>query len=510
MEKLPNGELQVSGFLGTLLSFLEERLNFRAEIHVPERHILKGNLTAGGMLGNVYKRQLEIGLASFAIVEERRALVDFTPHIESTHHSFLIRDPTLALPDDEVNWTAYLAPFGRSVWLALLGVAVLAWLAAGATLWLLSGPVDTRSSAADSAWIVTGTVLQQGTGLQPNTLSARQALICLWMLTMLLYTAYTSNIVSLLASNRFAMPFSTLQELKNLKDWKILIRENGFEYQFLQKLQTFESRRYMFIDDLEAGIDRVLQGGKYVLFSPVANIEATVEADCRLIWAPIKLAYSRGHAILQKDLPYGDRISNAIQVLGEAGIIAETWRKETEAKRLCTETNALPAMSLRHTLPAFALLLLGLLISAAVLAAERLWRRSDGRSRQYRQRHQLAQRCPSVIITSPEPIPPPRHLTAGRDCHLAADDRTTAAPLFDWPVSSSAPVRYLSTGSGRPSSHSADSTVTDAEVPQHHVQVLVHRRLASAAGRGSAVGWTDGPGPGDVPSTVPDPHRDGA
>ncbi|KAF0297598.1 hypothetical protein FJT64_004943 [Amphibalanus amphitrite] len=170
---------------------------------------------------------------------------------------------------------------------------------------------------------------------------------------------------------------------------------------------------------------------------------------------------------------------------------------------------ALPAMSLRHTLPAFALLLLGLLISAAVLAAERLWRRSDSRSQQYRQRHQLAQRCPSVI-TSPELTPPPRHLTVGRDCHLAADDRTTAAPLFDWPVSSSAPVRYLSAGSGRPSSHSADSPVTDAEVPQHRVQVLVHRRLASAAGRGSAVGWTDAPGPGDVPSTVPDLHRDGA
>ena len=43
----------------------------------------------------------------------------------------------------------------------------------------------------------------------------------------------------------------------------------------------------------------------------VSNIEATVEADCRLIWAPIKLGYNRGHAILQKDLPYGDRISNA-------------------------------------------------------------------------------------------------------------------------------------------------------------------------------------------------------
>ena len=73
-----------------------------------------------------------------------------------------------------------------------------------------------------------------GTGIQPDSLSARQAIICLWMLSMLLYTAYTSNIVSLLASNRFAMPFNTLQELQNLKDWKILLRENAYENQFLQ------------------------------------------------------------------------------------------------------------------------------------------------------------------------------------------------------------------------------------------------------------------------------------
>ena len=70
--------------------------------------------------------------------------------------------------------------------------------------------------------------------MQPSSLSARQAVLCVWMLSVLLYTAYTSNIISLLTSSRFAMPFSTLDELQNLKDWKILIRKFGYEYQYIK------------------------------------------------------------------------------------------------------------------------------------------------------------------------------------------------------------------------------------------------------------------------------------
>ena len=43
----------------------------------------------------------------------------------------------------------------------------------------------------------------------------------------------------------------------------------------------------------------------------VSNIGARVAADCRLIWTPIRIGYNRGHIILPKHLPYGDRISNA-------------------------------------------------------------------------------------------------------------------------------------------------------------------------------------------------------
>ena len=64
-------------------------------MHPQDENIIRHrNGTLGGMIDEVHRRRLEIGLASFAIVEERRSLVDFTPHIESTHHSFLIRDPS--------------------------------------------------------------------------------------------------------------------------------------------------------------------------------------------------------------------------------------------------------------------------------------------------------------------------------------------------------------------------------------------------------------------------------
>ena len=149
-------------------------------------------------------------------------------------------------------------------------------------------------------------------------------------------------------------------------------------------------------------------------------------------------------------------------------------------------------MSLRHTLPAFALLTLGLLVSAALLALERLCLRFGVRSWQYQHHRHPAPRHPAVLVTSPQPEPP-RHLSAERACHLAEGIETMAPPVIDWPTSDEM-ERYFSAVGSVQTPGSAGSSVTEVLVrrtsvtPQQRVQVLVHRRLTSAAdgGRGSA------------------------
>ena len=64
------------------------------------------------MLAN---RDIDIAPADFTITMERSRVVDYLPGLTSSYQMLFIKNPA-----ETMNWKAYIEPFARETWLAIL------------------------------------------------------------------------------------------------------------------------------------------------------------------------------------------------------------------------------------------------------------------------------------------------------------------------------------------------------------------------------------------------------
>lgn len=583
-----SGEPHYSGYLISILDLLSRSLNFTARIlKAPAGNPLRRfpNGTWGGMFGQLINNEAEIALISLMMLQERKQAVHYLGAVEYSYFGFVIRDPTLGLSDDVVNWTAYTEPFSQELWLAtavLLVVSATMWrimVAAerfsrgtagerrgdtfvppkipevsisrppaerarpqsGATFFLPSrkpikdpvfiaaeakfmwnkasrnrrvGPAGgstlerrqrkrsrskmvttdqpqtvrrtmlnnsqekapiqelpsskvlktcdacgstrmepenihesetapetyqestleeqemiqsrqrkclstllpalnkptknmeltpspspqpdeapksasqhkeafperSRGAAhtAEPGWAVFSVLVQQGISTVPVPASQRLLLGTLWVFGVVLAASYTSNIVALLASTQYALPFTSLAELASLTDWRVLVQPDTAE---LPTLLSFDELKQapggftpLIVASYEEALQRVLTEDKRALFAPHSNVHHLMRRDCNLRWAPVRLLSVYGHLSVQKGLPYSGALSAHMTYLSEAGLLGQLWRKAQPGggdNGHCESSGSgFQSMSLRQTFPAFAVLGTGMTMAGLVVLVE--------------------------------------------------------------------------------------------------------------------------------------------
>ncbi|KAF0300287.1 Glutamate receptor ionotropic, delta-1 [Amphibalanus amphitrite] len=372
-----SGKPVLGGYLPGVLDMLAAGLNFTPKIVCPKDGKFGYQLPNGtwnGIVGLLQHRRAELMLVSLVMLEQRRRVVDYLGPVEWTYYGFVIRDRTLRLGDSEVNWRAYTEPFSPALWtaaFALLLCAAGVWSAMAAA----APQAETNASEpgatatpAEPFWTVLGVLVQQGASVVPESSSQRILLGSLWVFSVVLFASFTSNIVSLLASTRYVMPFETLEQLAALTDWKIIANPESADLH--QLFRIHELNRTGKLEPIKAflphALDILLTNDKTVLFTAFSNVDHVLRRNCSFVWSAIRVLPSAGYLTAQRDLPYRDAIATRLSHLSEAGLLKHLWEKTLLQPTAagCRRLSQFSTMTLRQTAPALTLLAVGMLTAA--------------------------------------------------------------------------------------------------------------------------------------------------
>lgn len=121
-----------------------------------------------GMIGQLLKKEADIGGTSMFFMSERVPLVDYISMTTPTSLRFVFRSPPL-------SYTAniYYLPFSSTVWICSIFLVILCTI----VVYITSGRVvsrgETFSSASDFALMAISTVCQMGSQLKTSRLPGR-------------------------------------------------------------------------------------------------------------------------------------------------------------------------------------------------------------------------------------------------------------------------------------------------------------------------------------------------
>uniref|UniRef100_A0A1W7RAA1 Glutamate receptor 1 n=1 Tax=Hadrurus spadix TaxID=141984 RepID=A0A1W7RAA1_9SCOR len=391
------GNDQFEGYCIDLVFELSKLLGFKYEFHlVRDRHHGASNDKKEwtGMIRELIDREADMAVGDLTITYERDVVVDFTTPFMNLGVSILFRKPTKKYP----KLFSFLQPLSAEVWvymaIAYLGISVLLFILARFSPyeWVSPHPCDPDSeilenqfSLLNSLWFTIGSLMQQGSDLNPKALSTRVVAGIWWFFTLIMISSYTANLAAFLTAERMKSPIDSVEDLANQNKIQYGCVESGSTRNFFKesKLPTYrkmfgvmENNPSVYATTNQDGKERVLKGD-YAFLMESVSIEYLAERNCELTQIG-GLLDTKGYGIATPaGSPYTTLLSSAILKLQETGKLhnlkVKWWKKKggglcvEDEKKTSTSTNEL---GLANVGGVFVVLLAGLGSACVIVVIE--------------------------------------------------------------------------------------------------------------------------------------------
>ncbi|XP_024885054.1 glutamate receptor ionotropic, kainate 2-like isoform X3 [Temnothorax curvispinosus] len=293
---------------------------------------------------------------------------------------------------------SFMNPLAIEIWLYVLAAYVLV----SVTMFVVSrfspyewnnphpchpGPeiVENQFSLSNSFWFTIGTLMQQGSDLNPKATSTRIVGGIWWFFTLIIISSYTANLAAFLTVERMITPIEHAEDLASQTDIAYGTLDSGSTMTFFRDsmIETYKKMwRFMenkkpsvFVSTYEEGIQRVLQGD-YAFLMESTMIDYIVQRDCNLTQIG-GLLDNKGYGIATPmGSPWRDKISLAIlelQEKGEIQILYDKWWKSPGDTCMRTEKgkeNKANALGVDNIGGVFVVLLCGLAFAVLIAIFE--------------------------------------------------------------------------------------------------------------------------------------------
>ncbi|XP_033607884.1 glutamate receptor ionotropic, kainate 1 isoform X11 [Cryptotermes secundus] len=343
------GNARYEGFCIDLLKEIAAMVGFEYHIElVPDGKYGVYDLESGewnGIVRQLMDKKADLAVGSMTINYARESVIDFTKPFMNLGISILFKVPT----DKESTFFTFMDPLGLDIWLLALAAFSLAFF----TLFALArfSPYEWRNprpwlprpdylvnqfSLANSFWFITGTLLRQGSGVNPKATSTRIVGGIWWFFTLIIISSYTANLAAFLTVERMITPIENAEDLAGQTEISYGTLESGSTMTFFRDsmIETYKKMwRFMenkkpsvFVPTYEEGIQRVLEGN-YAFLMESTMLDYIVQRDCNLTQIG-GLLDSKGYGIATPmGSPWRDKISLAILELQERGEIQMLYDK---------------------------------------------------------------------------------------------------------------------------------------------------------------------------------------
>ncbi|XP_043273099.1 glutamate receptor ionotropic, kainate 2-like isoform X2 [Venturia canescens] len=348
-EKNYTGNTRFYGFCVDLLEMVARDVGFsyRLELVADRKYGARDPETGewNGMVNELMRHKADLAVGSMTINYARESVIDFTKPFMNLGISILFKVPT----SHPARLFSFMNPLAIEIWLYVLAAYVLV----SVTMFVVarfspyewnnphpchSGPevVENQFSLANSFWFTIGTLMQQGSDLNPKATSTRIVGGIWWFFTLIIISSYTANLAAFLTVERMITPIENAEDLAGQTDITYGTLESGSTMTFFRDsmIETYKKMwRFMenkkpsvFVPTYEEGIQRVLQGN-YAFLMESTMLDYIVQRDCNLTQIG-GLLDTKGYGIAT---PMGsvwrDKISLAILELQEKGEIQMLYDK---------------------------------------------------------------------------------------------------------------------------------------------------------------------------------------
>ncbi|XP_048525758.1 glutamate receptor ionotropic, kainate 1 [Dendroctonus ponderosae] len=350
----PQNHERYEGFCIDLLKELATMVGFEYRIElVPDGKYGAIDLETGewnGIVRQLMDKKADLAVGSMTINYARESVIDFTKPFMNLGISILFKVPT----DKESAFFTFLNPLGLKIWLYVFSAYVLVSITIFVVArfspyeWQSPHPCDFENeqlknqfTLANSFWFTIGTLMQQGSDLNPKATSTRIVGGIWWFFTLIIISSYTANLAAFLTVERMITPIENAEDLAGQTDIPYGTLESGSTMTFFRDsmIETYKKMwRYMenrkpsvFVPTYEEGIKKVLQGN-YAFLMESTMLDYIVQRDCNLTQIG-GLLDSKGYGIATPmGSPWRDKISLAIlelQEKGEIQMLYDKWWKNT-------------------------------------------------------------------------------------------------------------------------------------------------------------------------------------
>ncbi|XP_032687018.1 glutamate receptor ionotropic, kainate 2-like isoform X2 [Odontomachus brunneus] len=348
-EKNYTGNSRFYGFCVDLLAAVAKEVGFsyRWEL-VPDRKYGARDPETGewnGIVRELMRHKADLAVGSMTINYARESVIDFTKPFMNLGISILFKVPT----SHPARLFSFMNPLAIEIWLYVLAayvlVSVTMFVVARFSPYEWNNPhpchagqdvVENQFSLSNSFWFTIGTLMQQGSDLNPKATSTRIVGGIWWFFTLIIISSYTANLAAFLTVERMITPIENAEDLASQTDIAYGTLDSGSTMTFFRDsmIETYKKMwRFMenkkpsvFVSTYEEGIQRVLQGD-YAFLMESTMLDYIVQRDCNLTQIG-GLLDTKGYGIATPmGSPWRDKISLAILELQEKGEIQMLYDK---------------------------------------------------------------------------------------------------------------------------------------------------------------------------------------
>lgn len=396
-----DGNAQFEGFGIDLVEEISKILQFKYTFQLVKDRAYGVKNAKGewnGMIGEVMRAEADMAVADLTITSKREEAVDFTLPFMNTGISVLFKKPTTKV----TTLFSFLSPFSMVVWVyvlgAYVGVSVILFLVGRLSPYEWDNPHPCRQddqvlendfSLLNSFWFTIGSLMQQGSDLQPKSMSTRTIAGIWYFFTLIMISSYTANLAAFLTVEKVVYPIESAEDLSLQSEIKYGCVASGSTRAFFQEstIPTYNrmwkfmsSDENNFVGSNKEGRQRVASGN-YAFLMESASIEYIVERNCNLTQIGGLLDSKNYGIATRKDSPYRTPLSQAILQLQESGMLhtlKDRWWKQKRGGGACSDDSkkgsAVNELSLANVGGVFVVLLGGLAFSILMAWCEFMWR----------------------------------------------------------------------------------------------------------------------------------------
>ncbi|ESP00140.1 hypothetical protein LOTGIDRAFT_173446 [Lottia gigantea] len=373
-----NGTYHYEGYVIDLLEVLATALNFSYILTEPEDgewgRILNGSWTGV---------EVDLFVGPLAISSSREEACDFTFPYFYVYSCVIFRTPD---PNNR-KWRKLIDPLTWQVYVCILssfvGIIILLYAIERLNPFYQHS-VTRRPTFQGLILYLFGALLSQGGSSMPSSTAGRSLLAAWWIFCLITVATYSGNLIAFLTVSRQPMPFETLAELGNQREykwgtlggsiWVSLVKDSN--------LTVFKDlwnglKEFNHSDPDVFSLDQLLHKRKvenedYGFIADKTTAEAWVWENCGLtylkeLFLPMNYAFA-----LQDNSPYLESFNDEMMKLSESGLAQTLKRKWFPKQNKCLGHNSAKAIELLDIQSAFYVIGIGIVIACMVMLVERI------------------------------------------------------------------------------------------------------------------------------------------